>query len=145
MKLHKSKKAIAPIVAELLLIVVAVAAGLIVYAWSSGFITTQTNKAGEMIQVNTVVFQKTYSTYGTKGNFTAYVQNAGTISTRIISIAISNSTWSTDNTITPVSISQGTLQPVSSSLGTSPTSGCSYTFKVTTVDGVEGTGTFVAP
>ena len=48
-KMLKSKEGISPILATLLLIVIAVAAVIVTYAWVMTFTTTQTGKSGEFI------------------------------------------------------------------------------------------------
>lgn len=50
----KSRKAISPILATLLLVVIAVSAIIITYAWVMTFITSQTEKSGEFITVTNV-------------------------------------------------------------------------------------------
>lgn len=53
-KMLKAKKGISPILATLLLIVIAVAAVIVTYAWVMTFTTTQTGQAGAILQeVNT--------------------------------------------------------------------------------------------
>ena len=53
-KMLKSKEGISPILATLLLIVIAVAAVIVTYAWVMTFTTTQTGKAGEFLSVSNV-------------------------------------------------------------------------------------------
>jgi len=95
MKLRKSKKAIAPIVAELLIIVVVIAAGLVIYAWSSGFLSLQTGKAGITIEIKNVKFwtgDKDVSPARVSstlfGNVTIYAQNTGTKDATLKSVTV---------------------------------------------------------
>jgi len=53
-RMLKSKEGISPILATLLLIVIAVAAVIVTYAWVMTFTTTQTGKAGEFLTVSNI-------------------------------------------------------------------------------------------
>lgn len=68
----KSKKGISPILATLLLIVIAVAAIIVTYAWVISFTTTQTRQAGKMIKFDSAVINATSEVV------TVYVRNWGT-------------------------------------------------------------------
>ena len=76
-KMLKSKKGISPILATLLLIVIAVAAVIVTYAWVITFITTQTTTAGKMIKFDSAVIN------ATSDMVTVYVRNQGTESVTI--------------------------------------------------------------
>jgi len=52
----KTKKAISPILATLLLIVIAVAAIVVTYAWVMTYMSTTTQRAGEELRVENVRF-----------------------------------------------------------------------------------------
>lgn len=52
----KSKKGISPILATLLLIVIAVAAVIVTYAWVMTFTTSQTQQAGAILSVENIYF-----------------------------------------------------------------------------------------
>jgi flagellin-like protein len=71
-KIFKSKKGISPILATLLLIVIAVAAVIVTYAWVMTFTTTQTTTAGKMIKFDSAVINATSDVV------TVYVRNSGT-------------------------------------------------------------------
>jgi flagellin-like protein len=71
-KILKSKKGISPILATLLLIVIAVAAVIVTYAWVMTFTTTQTTTAGKMIKFDSAVINATSDVV------TVYVRNSGT-------------------------------------------------------------------
>jgi len=58
-KMVKSKEGISPILATLLLIVIAVAAVIVTYAWVMTFTTSQTGKAGEFLSVANVDWSNT--------------------------------------------------------------------------------------
>jgi flagellin-like protein len=67
-----SKKGISPILATLLLIVIAVAAVIVTYAWVLTFTQQQATVAGRMIKFDSVVIDATVN------NVTIYVRNTGT-------------------------------------------------------------------
>jgi flagellin-like protein len=67
-----SKKGVSPILAALLLIVIAVASAVITYAWVTTFTTTQTTTAGKVIKYDSQVIN------ATSNMVTVYVRNWGT-------------------------------------------------------------------
>jgi len=71
-KMLKAKKGISPILATLLLIVIAVAAVIVTYAWVMTFTTTQTTTAGKMIKFDSAFINSATD------NSTIYVRNTGT-------------------------------------------------------------------
>ncbi len=66
-KLKRSVKAVSPVISVLLLISIAVVASLIAYAWVTGYIGFQTDKAGKQIQIQSYEL----------GSSIIYVQNTG--------------------------------------------------------------------
>ena len=92
----KSKKAISPILATLLLIVIAVAAIVITYAWVTTYMGTTTQQAGFLPYKANVAFAS-----GTA--VTVDIGNSGTSSGKISAIYIGNSssTLQSQSTITP--------------------------------------------
>jgi flagellin-like protein len=68
----RTKKGISPILATLLLIVIAVAAVIVTYAWVLTFTTTQTTTAGKMIKFDSAFIN------ATSDQVTVYVRNWGT-------------------------------------------------------------------
>jgi len=71
-KMLESKKAISPILATLLLIVIAVAAIVVTYAWIMTYMTSAGHQAGVWLKKDTT--QCLWQT----GNITIYVRNTGT-------------------------------------------------------------------
>jgi len=71
-RMQKSKEGISPILATLLLIVIAVAAVVVTYAWVMTFTATQTGRAGKMIEFDSAVIN------ATSNILTVYVRNSGT-------------------------------------------------------------------
>jgi flagellin-like protein len=89
----KSKKAISPILATLLLIVIAVAAIVVTYAWVMTYMGSTTTQAGIMLKKDADCLWKT-------GNVTIYVRNIGTSDAEIDKVYI-NSAPQTSVTYTP--------------------------------------------
>jgi len=92
----KSKKAISPILATLLLIVIAVAAIVVTYAWVMTYMTSTTTQAGVMLKKDAdFCLWKT-------GNVTIYIRNIGISDAEIDKVYI-NSAPQTSVTYTPPS------------------------------------------
>ncbi|MCL4518596.1 MAG: hypothetical protein M1587_05290 [Thaumarchaeota archaeon] len=73
---RKEKKAISPIIATLLLILIAIAAGVVVYAYVIGFIGNSTSNSGAT--TNTLsIDQVTFSSKASNFPVVAYVRNEG--------------------------------------------------------------------
>ena len=80
LKITRSKKAISPILATLLLIVIAVSAIVITYAWVTTFLTGATGGAGVILNMDNVSWNT--------GNITIYVRNTGTSDAEIDTVYI---------------------------------------------------------
>jgi len=92
----KSKKAISPILATLLLIVIAVAAIVVTYAWVMTYMTSAGTQAGVMLKKDSdFCLWKT-------GNVTIYIRNIGTSDAEIDKVYI-NSVPQTSVTYNPTS------------------------------------------
>ena len=91
----KSKKAISPILATLLLIVIAVAAIVVTYAWVMTYMTSAGQQAGVMLKKDADCLWKT-------GNVTIYIRNIGTSDAEIDKVYI-NSVPQTSVTYNPTS------------------------------------------
>jgi flagellin-like protein len=75
-QINKEKKAISPIIATLLLILIAIAAGVVVYAYVIGFVGNSTTNAGG--STDTLSIDQLYMTHvTTSAPVTAYVRNEG--------------------------------------------------------------------
>jgi flagellin-like protein len=130
----KSKKAISPILATLLLIVIAVAAIVVTYAWVMTYMGSTTQQAGFMPHQANVAFDST----GTK-KIIIDIQNTGTSSGKITAIYVgtSSSTLQSQTGITP-SLSATTIDAgaIQSFNVTYPwVSGTTYYFKVVPTSG----------
>jgi len=78
----KSKKAISPILATLLLIVIAVAAIVVTYTWIMTYMSSAGQQAGVMLRKDTTLcLWKT-------GNITIYIRNVGTSDAEIDKVYI---------------------------------------------------------
>jgi len=86
LKQRRSKRAITPILATLLLIVIAVAAIVVTYAWIMTYMSNAANRAGVNLEKANIRF------YGTANNeIDVVVQNAGTSDAHITQIYIGTS------------------------------------------------------
>jgi len=91
----KTKKAISPILATLLLIVIAVAAIVVTYAWVMTYMSSAGTQAGIMLRKDAACLWQT-------GNITIYARNIGTSDAEIDKVYI-NSVPQTSATYTPTS------------------------------------------
>ena len=129
----KSKKGISPILATLLLIVIAVAAIIVTYAWIVTYMSDTTSQAGELIVVEDVSFY-------TAGKINITVRNTGTADSEIVSIYIGTTSSSlvlqaSVSTTLPQVISEGTAEVFS--VDYSWTDETRYYFKIFTKSGRE--------
>jgi hypothetical protein len=70
-KLRKNIRAISPVLAVLMMIVIAVAGSLVTYAWVMGYLSFTTAKAGRAIQIQSIANDETDT------DLLVYVQNVG--------------------------------------------------------------------
>jgi flagellin-like protein len=99
-KMLKSKKAISPILATLLLIVIAVAAIVVTYAWIMTYMGSAGQQAGVILYKANVRF---YNDAGTK-KIDIDVGNSGTSDTQIIQVYIGTSPQTLQNQTTNPSL-----------------------------------------
>jgi FlaG/FlaF family flagellin (archaellin) len=120
--------AISPVIAVLLMIVIAVAASLVAYAWVMGYLGFTTAKVGKAIQIQSISYDDPDPTY-----MTVYVQNVG----------------DSDLTVSDIYVDgvQDNTAPLAADLGTTETQGfileqtwatqpAQVTVKVVTTDGI---------
>jgi flagellin-like protein len=130
----KNRKAISPIFATLILIAIAVIAGVVVYAFTSGYLSTMTN--------NTNAAQEKVTVQGVDATtHVVYAQNMAssgtvTINSAIVKDSAGNIVGTPDTT--GGSLNAGELSPISF---TAPTVAGSYTVTLTSTNG----GSFVSP
>jgi len=89
-KLLVSRKGISPILATLLLIVIAVAAVIVTYAWVMTFTSTTTQQAGAVLVRENIRF---YQAGATKNRTDITIRNTGTSDGKIVAIYWSNSSY----------------------------------------------------
>ena len=80
-KMLKSKEGISPILATLLLIVIAVAAVIVTYAWVMTFTTSTTSQSGAILSVTNVRY---YNSSGLKVDIT--IRNSGTADAKVVEV-----------------------------------------------------------
>lgn len=104
-KMLNSKKAISPILATLLLIVIAVAAIVVTYAWITTYMGTATQQAGVLPYKANVNFAS-----GTPKNITIDIGNSGTSNGQIVQVYIGTSATELESKITtPISLAAGAI------------------------------------
>ena len=110
-KMLLSKKAISPILATLLLIVIAVAAVIVTYAWVMTFTGTQTQQAGVMLVKENV-------SWPTSSIITVVIRNTGTSNGKITGAYIGTS---------ETNLASATMSPTSGTVA----AGSTATFNLT--------------
>lgn len=128
-KLPKSKKGVSPIIATLLLIVIAVAAAVVTYSFVMGFIGTSTNPSGQQGQL-------TYDAYtfdASNKTLNVYVRNIGTKSVTISTCYIGgvNATLANTTSIAPGAVAKVNVNATQSTI----TPGTGYTVRFVCTDG----------
>jgi flagellin-like protein len=141
------KKGVSPIIATVILVLIAVASGVMLWLWVSGFASTtpaQQQALNERIRIDAVQV----STTGNTTTVTIYVRNIDNVNVTIGSAYILDTTGvikAANTTITGVTIKPNEVKTVlvknipSGTLST----GYAYVAKVVTTNGVEATYTFV--
>ena len=136
----KSKKAISPILATLLLIVIAVAAIVVTYAWIMTYMSSAGQQAGVILYKANVRF---YEDYGVK-KIDIDVGNSGTSDTQIIQVYIGTSSTNLENQTTtptlPASLAAGSI--VRLTVNYTWTAGNTYYFKIIPSAGQQSLGPF---
>jgi flagellin-like protein len=130
---------VSPVIATLLLILIAVAAAVLVYLWVSGYVGTATRAQPEMeekIKIEAV-------SIGDRTTITCYVRNVGGVDAVIVSayleaggIVLTSTTAGGSTSITPGEVKTVTVG------GLSLSAGRTYTIKLVTQTGVEASYTF---
>ena len=112
--LFKSKKAISPILATLLLIVIAVAAIVVTYAWIMTYMNNANQQAGVMLSLTNARFY----TQGTTKKIDIDVINSGTADTQIIKVYAGpqgNLVQQTTSPTTPVPLTHNNVATITMS------------------------------
>lgn len=128
MKLKRSKKAISPILATLLLIVIAVAAIVVTYAWIMTYMTNAGQQAGVRLYKANVNF---YTQGGTK-RIDIDVGNSGTSDTEIVRVycGTASGVLTEQTTIQSLPLSLAAKSIVTTTIDYNWTPGATYYFKV---------------
>jgi len=145
----KSKKGISPILATLLLIVIAVAAIIVTYAWVMTFMGAQTTAGGTLLDIENVSWNATASTTA------IVVKNIGTSDAKIVRLYVGNTASNLIEVTTTTNLGTGKLIPVDetitivltwpNALASSWTAGKTYYFKVVPETGTAKEFTWKAP
>jgi flagellin-like protein len=143
------RRGVSPVIATLLLIVIAVAAAVLTYVWITGYMgkvtgtveQTSTQQLQEKIKINAISLS---STSGST-SVTLSVANIGDTDVTIsAAYVLTQGGISVCSSTSSVPIGKGTTQSVTIT-GCSLTSGTSYIAKAVTSKGTEATYTFTAP
>ena len=134
------KKAISPVIATLLLILIAIAASILVYIWVTGYASSVTGAEATQLQEKIKIDAVSVNSSAT----TVYVRNIGEVKVTITDIYIVDSITSeivNHTSFTNEQIDPGKVEALT--VKTSLKSGHTYIAKVVTSNGVEATKTFV--
>ncbi len=133
-RILKSNKGISPILATLLLIVIAVAAIIVTYAWVMTFMGAQTTAGGTFLDVENVSWNSTASTTS------IVVKNTGTSDAKIMRLYVGETASNLIEVTTYTDLSSGKLLPVGqtvtivlswpNALASSWANGKTYYFKI---------------
>ena len=139
-KILNQRKGISPIIATLLLILIAIAAGVVVYAYVLGFMGNSINQNGNGPIAESLSINAWSDNQGGRHNITAYIQNTGQNAITIISFYVYNSSGNliyTNTTFGSLSISAGQVQKLDIHQGASTAlaAGSFYQIKVVTTNG----------
>jgi len=142
-RLMKNRKAISPIFATLILIAIAVIAGVVVYMFTSGTLSTMTGggtAAQEKVSIQAAAGLSTVGGSTTGGNFTVWAQctSGGPVSITNAIIKDSNGNVLSTVAVGPVSLVSGTLTQVTGTYAFAQ--GSSYTITLVSSKG----GNFVS-
>lgn len=143
-KFRKNSKAISPIFATLILIAIAVIAGVVVYMFTSGTLATMTGggtAAQEKVTIQAASANSTATAgTGNTAGFNVYAQNTGSANVLINSAIIKDSSGNVLTTVTvSATLAPGALTEVSTAYS-GFTSGSSYTITLVSTKG----GNFVS-
>ena len=130
---------VSPVIATLLLIVIAVAAAVLAYIWIIGYQGTLTQQAStaqlqERIKIEAVQYSS--------GTLTVYVRNIGDVNVDIDALYVLDKTGTIIGNSTGVGLTLTPGQVNSDTVSATLNSGETYTVKAVTTKGTEATYTF---
>jgi len=139
----KFVKGVSPVIATVILVLIAVVAGVLLWLWTSGFtsaLPAQQQALYERIKIEGVLVAK-----GVKTNITAYVRNVGNVNVNISTVYIlkPDGTIVEYSGVSPITISPGSVKMVTVTVQQTYYPGYAYVIKVVTANGAEATYTFV--
>jgi len=130
-----------PIVAAVLLIVVAVVGAVLVYLWFAGYVTKATSHAELMTASEKLKIEAASLTTGTPPQAQLYIRNLGGDTVRLVYVYVlrhGSISPVCAQSITPVAINPGDMSPITVSLSTCTIyAGYDYVIKVVTQKGTE--------
>ncbi len=146
--IRKSRKGISPIIATVLLILIAIATGVIIYAFATGWVGSRITSSGPSSMISIDTASISYTNDDTKYNVTVYVRNLGATPVNISGlylVDLSSDKVLGASTSINTQINPNQVAKISSNLTLvgNLTSGYSYQIKVTTTDGSYATTTVV--
>ena len=134
------RRGVSPVIATLLLIVIAVAAAVLTYIWVTGYMGTLQSQAGAQQVQERIKIEAIDIT-----NNKVYIRNIGETKVTIAAVYLINSTTGStivSNTIVNTELSPGELKDVSLTLSGNVNSGATYIVKAVTAKGTEATYQF---
>jgi len=135
-----NRKGVSPVIATLLLILIAVAAAVLVYMWVTGYVRTTATGGEEMAERIKI---EAVSVSSDSSSLTAYVRNVGDVTATIDAIYVIDRSGSivgsSPNLSSEVSVGSVTTVTVN---GVTLTRGQHYTLRVVTKSGVEASYVF---
>ena len=145
----KFVKGISPVIATIILVLIAVVAGVLLWLWTSGFtsaLPAQQQALYERIKIEGVKTQTTTQSGQQVKQVTAYVRNVGNVDVKISTVYIlypNGTIIEVPNLASAISVSPGSVAKVTVTVTQTYTAGYAYVIKVVTANGAEATYTFV--
>jgi flagellin-like protein len=126
----KSQKGFSPVIASLILMLIAVAAGVVVYGYVMGWLGGATNIPGGT--KGELQFDSMYATAGSPGTITVYVRNVGQKELTLSRVYVNgeNKTFSLSDYVLSIGEVSGTI-----GVSHTMTAGYTYEVRLTCTDG----------
>ena len=137
------RRGISPLIATVLLILIAISTGLLIYAFATGWIGSRTSLGAgpsSSIAIDAAYISYKESASTSKCNVTVYVRNVGSVPTNITAIYVTEIATGNVYAVTDLDTKVDPGQVVELAInftdtGLEPKSGYSYEIKVVTADG----------
>jgi flagellin-like protein len=140
MLMTAKRRGVSPVIATLLLIVIAVAAAVLTYIWVTGYMGTLQSQAGAQQVQERIKIEAIDIT-----NNKVYIRNIGETKVTIAAVYLIDSTTGStiaSNTTVNIELSPGELTDVGLTLSDNVKSGATYIVKAVTAKGTEATYQF---